>query len=422
MPVAVGHRYHLGSMAPNLRPPKGTDDILAPDSRVWRRVLRTWDDWSERFGYDLVMTPIFEATDLFERGVGESTEVVRKQMYTFTDRGERSITLRPENTASVVRAYLNAGIQGEWKGAYSGPQFRYERPQGGRRRQFWQVGVEHLGTDRPGADAEVIELGYRFLVDLGVEGVSVQLNSLGDPEDRTAYVAELRSWLEARAADLSPDARETLKVNPMRVLDSKADAELISEAPAPSERLGQGASAAFDEVRTRLDAVGVPYETTPRLVRGLDYYTRTAFEYVGTSLDTAQTALGGGGRYDGLADQIGGRSVPGVGLAMGIDRIILSLGETDAEVALDAFVVATAGRDIDAAGLVSRLRSAGVRVDSIDTSRSLKAQFKAADRSGAATTLVVGDEWDGGAVRAKRMADGNETDVRIEEIATWLRS
>lgn len=407
---------------PSLQPPKGTDDILPPDSRVWRTVLRTWDDWAERFGYDLVMTPLFEATDLFERSVGESTEVVRKQMYTFTDRGDRSITLRPEGTASVVRAYLNAGIQGEWKGAYSGPMFRYERPQGGRRRQFWQVGVEHLGTDRAGADAEVIELGYRFLVDLGVDDVVVQLNSLGDPEDRPAYLAELRAWLEARLDDLSDDARETLAINPMRVLDSKADADLVADAPTPLDRLGDDAAAAYAEVKGQLDAVGVPWVETPRLVRGLDYYTRTAFEYVGSALDTAQTALGGGGRYDGLAEEIGGRRVPGVGLAMGVDRIILALGDEHRPPSLDAFVVTAGDRGAESARLVSDLRRAGVRIDAADPGRSVKSQFKAADRSGAPVTLVVGDEWDAGQVRAKRMADGIETDIDLREIATWLRS
>jgi len=414
-----GGRYHRPPV-PNLRPPKGTDDVLPPESRTWRQVLRAWDDWSERFGYELVMTPLFEATDLFERGVGESTEVVRKQMYTFEDRGGRSVTLRPEGTASVVRAYLNAGIQGEWKGAYSGPMFRYERPQGGRRRQFWQTGVEHLGTERPTADAEVIELGYRFLVDLGVPGVEVQINSLGDAVDRPAYVAELTAYLEARRDQLCADSIETMAVNPLRVLDCKTCAPILGDAPTPDQHLGTEAAEAYEEVKARLAAADVPFVEAPRLVRGLDYYTRTAFEYVGGELDIAQVALGGGGRYDGLAEEIGGRRVPGVGLAMGIDRIIVALGEAIPAAALDGFVVTVAGRNAESAGLVSQLRRAGLRVDAADPERSVKSQFKAADRSGAPTTIVVGDEWDEGLVRTKRMADGTETDIEIQELAAWL--
>lgn len=406
----------------SLRPPKGTDDILPPASRTWRRVLRVWDDWAERFGYELAMTPLFEATELFERGVGESTEIVRKQMYTFSDLGGRSVTLRPEGTAGVVRAYLNAGLQGELKVAYGGAMFRYERPQAGRRRQFWQVGVEHLATERPEADADVIELGYRFLVDLGVPDVVVQLNSLGDPGDRPAYVAELRSWLEARIDQLCADSRETLAVNPMRVLDCKTCAPLLVDAPTPRDRLGADAAAAYETVKARLDAVGVPWEDDPRLVRGLDYYTRTAFEYVGGSLDIAQVALGGGGRYDGLAEEIGGRRVPGVGLAMGVDRIILALGDETPPAALDAFVVTAGERAAESARLLSELRRQGLRVDATDPGRSVKAQFKAADRSGAPVTLVVGDEWDAGIVRARRMTDGTESDIDRLEVATWLRS
>ncbi|MEX1287296.1 MAG: His/Gly/Thr/Pro-type tRNA ligase C-terminal domain-containing protein, partial [Acidimicrobiia bacterium] len=272
------------------------------------------------------------------------------------------------------------------------------------------------------ADADVIELGYRFLVDLGVPDVVVQLNSLGDPGERPAYVAELRSWLEARIDQLCADSRETLAVNPMRVLDCKTCAPLLVDAPTPRDRLGADAAAAYEVVKARLDAVGVPWEDDPRLVRGLDYYTRTAFEYVGGSLDIAQVALGGGGRYDGLAEEIGGRRVPGVGLAMGVDRIILALGDETPPAALDAFVVTAGERAAESARLLSELRRQGLRVDATDPGRSVKAQFKAADRSGAPVTLVVGDEWDAGIVRARRMTDGTESDIDRLEVATWLRS
>lgn len=404
----------------SLQPPKGTDDVIPPVSAVWRRVLRAWDDWSERFGYGLVMTPIFEATELFTRGVGEASEVVRKQMYTFEDGGGRSITLRPEATASTVRAYLGAGLQGSWKVSYSGPMFRYERPQKGRRRQFYQVGAEHLGTEDPAADAAMIELGYRFLTGIGVPGVIVQLNSLGDPADRPAYLELLRAWLEERQESLCADSRETMQVNPMRVLDCKTCAPLLSEAPVPSTHLGVEAAAAYGEVKANLASVGVPFEENPRLVRGLDYYTRTAFEYVASELDAAQNALGGGGRYDGLAEAIGGRPTPGVGFAMGIDRIILAMGESAEEATLDVFIVAAPGRKQEAFELASRLRREGWRVDSADSGRSVKAQFKAADRSGVRTVLVVGDEWEESEVTARNMGDGSQQRIPIEEITTWL--
>ncbi len=405
----------------SFQPPKGTDDIVPPVSGVWRRVLRTWDDWAERFGYGLVMTPNFEATELFERGVGEASEVVRKQMYTFQDGGGRSITLRPEGTAPTVRAYLASGVQGSWKVAYSGPMFRYERPQKGRRRQFYQVGAEHLGSDDPEADAAMIELGYRFLDDLGIPGLVVQLNSLGDLQDRPGYLAVLRTWLDERIDSLCDDSRQTLEINPMRVLDCKTCAPLLADAPVPTDHLSPGAADAYGIVRGRLEAVGVPFDENPRLVRGLDYYTRTAFEYVATELDAAQTALGGGGRYDGLSEAIGGRPVPGVGFAMGIDRIILALGEAGQEPSLDVFVVAAPGRGGEAFGLASRLRLTGWRVDMAEAGRSVKAQFKAADRSGAPTVLVVGDEWDDGELTYRVMAEGRQGRVALGEVEAWLR-
>ncbi|NND85569.1 MAG: histidine--tRNA ligase, partial [Acidimicrobiia bacterium] len=323
-------------------------------------------------------------------------------------------------TAPTVRAYLGSGVQGSWKVAYSGPMFRYERPQKGRRRQFYQVGAEHLESEDPAADAAIIELGYRFLDGLGVPGVEVQLNSLGDAEDRPAYLAILRAWLEERREQLCDDSWQTMEINPMRVLDCKTCAPLLVDAPTPVAHLGDPAASAYASVKEYLAAAGVPFVEQPRLVRGLDYYTRTAFEFVATELDAAQTALGGGGRYDGLSEAIGGRKVPGVGLAMGIDRIVLAMGDAEAGEALDAFIVATPGREMEARGLLSRLRASGARVDMADSGRSVKAQFKAADRSGAPSTLVVGDEWEAGEITARRMADGTQESIRIEEIRQWL--
>ena len=312
----------------SFQPPKGTDDFLAPQSQTWREALRLWDEVSARYGYPLVMTPIFEATGLFERSAGETTEIVTKQMYTFEDRGGRSVTLRPEGTAGVVRAYLNSGVQGAWKGAYSGPFFRYERPQAGRRRQFWQVGIEYLDVEKPTADAEVIELGYRYLTEVGVDDLELLVNSLGDPECRPRYVGALRQFLEARESDLSQDSVSLIDRNPLRVLDSKTDREVLDDAPSMADYLCDACARHYDSVKASLDTLGIPYTQDSSLVRGLDYYTRTAFEYIGTGLDMAQNALGGGGRYDGLAESIGGRRVPGVGFALGIDRIVLSTGQT----------------------------------------------------------------------------------------------
>lgn len=401
-----------------LRAPKGTDDILPPQSRVWRRLLTSWEDWSARFGYDLTLTPLFESTEVFARGVGESTEVVQKQMYTFEDKKGRSLTLRPEGTASVVRAYLQAGTQGEMKASYSGPMFRYEQPQAGRRRQFYQVGVEYLGAASPAADAEVIELGYRYLRDAGVPGLVVQLNSLGDDECRPGYIESLRSWLEARRDELCADSQVTLGLNPMRVLDCKACRAVTKDAPAPVDHLCDACLEHYDDVRSLLTDRAIPFTETPRLVRGLDYYTRTAFEFVATSLDTAQNAVGGGGRYDGLSQALGGPSVPSVGLALGMDRIVLARGDESSEPSLDGFVVGeTEARDAVLA-LVSALRQAGVRCDATSESRSMKAQMKVASRSDTAYVVML----DAHKNVSVRPAQGGEEDVSVapEEVGPWL--
>ncbi len=405
----------------SLRAPKGTDDILPPASRVWRRLLNAWEQMAEVYGYDLIMVPLFEMTEVFSRGVGESSEVVQKQMYTFDDKGGRSLTLRPEGTAGVVRAFIQAGAQGVMKVSYSGPMFRYERPQAGRRRQFYQVGLEYLGSPDPDADAEVVELGYRYLTSVGVPDVVVRLNSLGDAECRPAYVELLRSWLQDRRSLLCADSQQTLDLNPMRVLDCKVCAEIVAEAPSPVDSLCDACETHFASVQERLVAEGVRYILDPQLVRGLDYYTRTAFEYVGSALDTAQTALGGGGRYDGLAEVLGGPPVPGVGLALGIDRIVLSVPNVELP-AIDVFVANTDSRRSEALLVLGELRMSGIRSDTLPDQRSLKAQFKAADRRDARAVVVVGDEWETGQVVIKRLDDGSQETIAREEIATWLKS
>jgi len=406
------------------RAPKGTDDILPPASADWLMAERAFFDLAERYGYGLVLTPLFESTELFSRGIGEDTEVVEKQMYTFTDKGGRSVTLRPEATASVVRAVIQAGgVIGTFKGCYWGPMFRYERPQKGRRRQFSQAGIEYLGAEAPDADVEVIEFGYQFLETLGVRDVEVQLNSIGDGADRVAYRAELVAFLESRKRELSADAVRRMYENPLRVLDSKADAEVVADAPTPADYLSPAAGAHFAAVRDGLDAASIPYRISPTLVRGLDYYNRTVWEYVPLGFEAAQSSVGGGGRYDLLFEMLGGKPTPSVGLAMGLDRILLARERAEAQPTLDAFIiVADPERGPEARALVRRLRTSGLRADMVAGERSVKAQFKAADRAGAAYAVVVGEEWDEGRVAARDLATGVQDVVALQEIETWLRS
>jgi histidyl-tRNA synthetase len=399
----------------SFQPPKGTDDILAPESQAWRETLRLWEEWSERYGYPLVSLPIFEATDLFERGVGDTSEVVTKQMYTFTDQGDRSVTLRPEGTAGVVRAYLNSGHQGTWKGAYSGPFFRYERPQAGRRRQFWQVGVEYLDTPSPVADVEVIELGHEFISATGLSEVALLLNSIGDAVCRPAYVDALRAYLREREGELSADSVALIDRNPLRVLDSKVDTAKLGDAPRSVDHLCDECADHFASVKSGLDALGIPFQLDTSLVRGLDYYTRTAFEYVATGLDTAQNAVGGGGRYDGLAEAIGGRATPGVGFALGIDRIILALGDPK-RAHLDVYLVSETG-PTHALNVASKLREDGLRVDFDADGRSVKAQFRAARRMG--SPAIVVSKGDDGMVDVQ--TEDERVELPLQEVSRWLK-
>lgn len=399
----------------SFRPPKGTADLMPPLSQAWRDVLVLWEGLSADFGYPLVATPIFEATELFERGVGDTSEVVTKQMYTFTDRGGRSVTLRPEGTAGVVRAYLNAGIQGAWKGAYSGPFFRYERPQAGRTRQYWSVGVEYLGVETAVADAEVIELGYRFITQVGVDQLELRINSIGDPECRPAYVAALRSYLEGIEGELSENSRELIATNPLRVLDSKADRDRLGDAPQMADSLCGACENHYQQVKALLDSLGISYVEDPRLVRGLDYYTRTAFEYIGTGLDAAQNAVGGGGRYDGLAATLGGAPTPGVGFGLGLDRIMLATG-AEGYTHLDAYLVSEVGPE-QAFLAASMLRADGFRIDFDAEGRSVKAQFRAANRLDAPVILVLKED---GSVDAQ--TEGDRATLALSEVPAWMES
>jgi histidyl-tRNA synthetase len=399
----------------SFRPPKGTDDIGAPESNLWRDVLGEWERWADLFGYPLVLTPIFEATDLFERGVGSDTEVVTKQMYTFTDRGGRSLTLRPEGTAGVVRAFLDSGAKGPWKGSYSGPMFRHERPQAGRRRQFWQVGVEYLDVEGPAADAEVIELGYRFLTAVEVPGLDVVLNSLGDAACRPGYVETLRRYLDEKRDVLCDDSVSIVDLNPLRVLDCRVCAPLLADAPAMKDHLCEPCADHYAQVKKSLEGLEVPFVEDARLVRGLDYYTRTAYEFLATDLEAAQNAVGGGGRYDGLAESIGGRRAPGVGFALGVDRIVLA-STREPEGRVDVYLISESG-PVEALIAASRVRRDGLRVEFDTEGRKVEAQFRAASRLEARAVVVLHEA-------------GHEVDVRIGEerselplasVATWLK-
>jgi histidyl-tRNA synthetase len=357
---------------------------------------------------------MFEHYEVFAR-VGESTDIVRKEMYEFEDRGGRHLALRPEGTASVVRAYVEHRPTTPWKVWYVAPNFRSEAPQAGRYRQHHQVGVEALGSDDADLDVEVIALLAGFYIELGLTDVRLHLNSLGDAESRPAYLDALRAHLESHAGSLSAPARDTLRTNPLRVLDSKRpeDADVVAGAPVLLDHLSPSAAAHFDRVQAGLRTLGVEYELAPRLVRGLDYYTRTTFEFAAAALDAAQNAIGGGGRYDGLAEQMGGPPTPGIGFGAGIERILLTC---DAEgvfpaptAAVDVFVVDTVD-GAHALRLTHELRAEGVRADRAFDARSMKAQMKQAGRSGAAIALIVGEQ---------EAADGTVTvrDMRTSEQA-----
>ena len=398
---------------PLFRAPVGTRDILAPESARRRRLVGVFADLAERSGFSLLESPIFEDLGVFQR-LGAASDVVTKELFEFLDKGDppRHLALRPELTASVCRAFAEHRPTVPWKIWYSGPQFRYERPQAGRYRQFDQVGVETLGTDDPHADVEVITLGARFYEAVGLKQVRLLINSLGDAESRPAYDAALAGYLHDRRSELSEQSRLTLERNPLRVLDSKRDQDqpVIADAPVMADYLTGAAAEHFSAVTGGLDCVGVAYDVSPRLVRGLDYYTRTTFEFAAEALDSAQNAVGGGGRYDGLVQELGGPPTPGIGFALGVDRIGLACDAegafAPAAAAVQAFVVDVAGGQ-SAAVLCDRLRQAGLGVDRAFDGRSMKAQMKRADRSGASVAVIVGpDEQAEGAATVRDMRPG----------------
>lgn len=379
---------------PEFHTSPGMRDILPPESARWRRFVDVFAQVVEAAGYGNVMSPLLEDLGVFQR-IGEATDVVTKEMYDFVDKGGRHIALRPELTASICRAFVQHRPLIPWKVWYSGSMFRYEKPQRGRYRQFDQVGIEVLGADDPYLDVEVIALGWEFYRALGLRQVTLLLNSLGEPADRAAYVAALKAHFESNLDALSAESRITLEKNPLRVLDSKReqDAPLIAAAPRIADFYSPEAAAHFEGVQAGLTALGIPFTIDATLVRGLDYYRRTTFEYQGGTLDSAQNALGGGGRYDGLVESLGGSATAGVGFALGLDRTLLACDDEGVfgppSAAVDVFVVDTTG-GLEALRLTAELRAAGIRADRAYENRSMKSQMKVADRSGAALAVIIG--------------------------------
>jgi histidyl-tRNA synthetase len=400
-------------MASKYQAPRGTFDILPASARARRRIEAAAAAVFARAGYEPISTPAFEDTELFERGVGRSTDIVRKEMFTFEDKGGRSITLRPEGTAPICRAYVEHGMHKlaqPVKLSYVGPFFRHERPQAGRYRQFHQIGAEAIGTDSPLADAEAIMLLSDLLAELGVPGVELRLGSLGSPGARSDYLEELKAHLRAHEGELSKDVRERIEINPLRAFDADDEGTrgVMASAPTIVGRLEGEDAEHFIEVRALLEASGVAFEIDPTLVRGLDYYTRTIFSFVCDELG-AQSEVGGGGRYDGLIEQLGGPPTPAVGWAAGIERILLALGEAEEEVGRDAFIaVADAKQQRRALALASELRHAGLTAEIDLAGRGLKGQLKHADRIGARSVLIL--ELDGSA-QLRDMRSGEQRPI-----------
>lgn len=412
------------------RAPLGTHDVLAPESQRWADAVATFADRARRFGYGLVVTPIFEHLEVFQR-VGASTDVVRKEMYEFEDKGGRRLALRPEGTAPVVRAFVQHRPPVPWKVWYLAPHFRYERPQKGRYRQHWQLGAEVLGVDDPEVDVEVVALAHGFYRDLGLTTTRLLLNSMGDAESRPAYIAALRAYLVDHGGGFGDEFRARVEQNPLRVLDAKHEdwQDVIERAPQLTEYLSDTAVAHFERVQQGLASLGIEYELAPRLVRGFDYYTATTFEFVSDALDAAQNAVGGGGRYDQLAEDMGGPPTPGIGFGIGMERVLIAcdaeLGEARAaRPRIDVFIVDALG-DGAATMLVAELREEGLAADRAYGGRSFKAQMKLADRSGAQYVVMLGRreaEHDAVAVKDLRDPEGTQIEVLRRDVAGWLQA
>jgi histidyl-tRNA synthetase len=376
--------------------PNGTQDILPPASARWERLVAAYAQTVEKAGYGLLQSPMFEDIGVFQRET-EGADAVRKEMYEFEDKGGRKLGLRPEGTASVVRAFVQHRPHTPWKVWYATPAFRYERVQAGRYRQHHQVGLEALGSNDPDLDVEVIALGWEFLQALGLRRVELLLNSMGTSEDRVRYVEVLRAFLEERRGDLAEEDQDKVGRHPMRVLDSKRTLtkQATADAPAIADHLSDASREHFERVRTGLSSLAIPIVLEPRLVRGFDYYTHTTFEFVPSTVDNAQATILGGGRYDGLVEELGGPPTPGIGFGSGIERLLIACDAEDAFPApsarVDVFVIDVTGGG-EARALTAELRKAGISCDRAFDGNGMRSQMKAADRSGAPYAVIIGDQ------------------------------
>jgi histidyl-tRNA synthetase len=409
-----------------VQPVRGTQDLLPEAALRHRRVIETARTAAELYGFAEIATPIFEFTEVFARPIGEHTDIVAKEMYTFTDRGGGEVTLRPENTAGVVRAVISNGLAQSvpLKFFYNGPMFRYERPQKGRFRQFHQIGVELIGVAQPQADIEVIALGSRILDALGVGArVVLELNTLGDPASRAAYRDALASYFLERVSELSEDSRRRLERNPLRILDSKAETDQLvaHDAPPFADYLNPGSRDFFDRVRAGLERLDIDYRLNPRLVRGLDYYTHTAFEFVTTDLGAQGTVLGGG-RYDGLVELMGGPALPGVGWAAGIERLAMLIDAPPPPRSPVALVPIGAIGEAVALKLAEDLRRQGFMID-LGYSGNLARRLHRADRIGAFVAILLGEnELARGSATLRDLNNGAQSEVPLAELPAKLRA
>lgn len=419
-----------------IKMPRGTQDILPQDSAKWRYIENRLHTLMELYNYKEIRTPIFESTELFARGVGDSTDVVQKEMYTFKDKGDRSLTLRPEGTAAVVRSYIEHKMQGEpnqpIKLYYNGPMFRYERKQKGRYRQFNQFGVEAIGTENPSIDAEILAMVMHIYESFGLKHLKLVINSIGDSESRKEYNEALVKHFEPVIDTFCSDCQSRLHTNPMRILDCKIDRdkEAVKNAPRITDYLNNDSKSYYEQVKLHLDNLNISYVEDPNLVRGLDYYTHTAFELMidNPEYDGAITTLCGGGRYNGLLQLLDGPDETGIGFALSIERLLMALDEEgislDVSEEFDLFVV-TMGEDADryAVKLINDLRRNGIKVDKDYLNRKIKGQMKQADRLNAKYTVVIGDqELENNEIGVKNMISGESENVQLDELVNYFKS
>ncbi|PTG41783.1 histidine--tRNA ligase [Staphylococcus cohnii] len=416
--------------------PRGTQDILPSETKKWRYIEAKLDELMELYNYEEIRTPIFESTELFARGVGDSTDVVQKEMYTFKDKGDRSITLRPEGTAAVVRSYIENKMQGlpnqPIKLYYNGPMFRYERKQKGRYRQFTQFGVEAIGAENPSIDAEILAMVMHIYQSFGLKHLKLVINSIGDIDSRKEYNEALVKHFEPVIGNFCKDCQARLHTNPMRILDCKIDKdkESVKTAPRITEYLNANSKTYFEEVKQHLNDLDIEYEEDPNLVRGLDYYTHTAFELMidNPNYEGAITTLCGGGRYNGLLELLDGPSQTGIGFALSIERLLMALEEEGIELDVDhdfdLFIV-TMGQEADryAVKLLNDLRQNGVKADKDYMERKVKGQMKQADRLNAKYTVVIGDqELAEKNINVKNMETGESERIDLNELVNYFRN